>query len=271
LPKLPPFESFGNITPPITAKNIITVGAINSDDDEVTEFSSWGPTKDGRLKPDVVAAGCEKGGDHTIISTIQPDGYSGMCGTSMAAPATSGAIALMIQRHAKLNAGTLMPSSYKAVIIHTALDLGTPGPDYRTGFGKLAVKPAIELIGERKVTESHIETTNQAKAALLTVPANMRELKASLVWDDAPGSPASTIALVNDLDLQLTSPSGKVHLPLALDPRRPAEPARPAADRINVMEQVVVREPEPGAWKVQVRGFAVPLPPQDFSLAVSFR
>jgi hypothetical protein len=76
---------------------------------------------------------------------------------------------------------------------------------------------------------------------------------------------------VNDLDLQLTAPSGQIHLPLSPDPQRPQIAARETADHVNVVEQVLVSNPEPGLWKIQVRGFAVPVPPQAFSLAVTFR
>jgi len=44
---------------PGAGKNTISVGGINSDDDSMTLFSSWGPTNDGRLKPEIVAPGCE--------------------------------------------------------------------------------------------------------------------------------------------------------------------------------------------------------------------
>src|SRR6185437_9320858 len=76
------FESVGNerqgnntrcgqeftIGPPASAKDSIAVGAINADDKSITDFTSFGPTKDGRLKPDIVAPGCTS--NHTgIIST----------------------------------------------------------------------------------------------------------------------------------------------------------------------------------------------------------
>ena len=48
---MPPYLNYANIPPPATAKNVIAVGATNSDDDSMTTFSSWGPLDDGRLKP----------------------------------------------------------------------------------------------------------------------------------------------------------------------------------------------------------------------------
>ena len=63
--------AFSTITSPATAKNSVVIGAINSNNNSMTYFSSWGPTDDGRVRPDIVAPGCQGGGDHGITSTRQ--------------------------------------------------------------------------------------------------------------------------------------------------------------------------------------------------------
>ena len=100
------------ITPGV-GKNVITIGACESERqvlyiyedgaDAMADFSSRGPTEDGRYKPDVVAPG-------TWISStksrLAPDGnewigidehYTYMGGTSMASPIATGAAATLIQ------------------------------------------------------------------------------------------------------------------------------------------------------------------------------
>ena len=66
---------YGVVAPPGTAKNVITVGAINSDDGAMTVFSAWGPTDDGRLKPDLVAPGSQAGGDLGVTSALPGNRY----------------------------------------------------------------------------------------------------------------------------------------------------------------------------------------------------
>ncbi|MEM7820501.1 MAG: S8 family serine peptidase, partial [Candidatus Aenigmatarchaeota archaeon] len=102
-----------------TAKNSLTVGALNSNDNSMTSFSSWGPTDDGRIKPDVVAPGCQVGGDGGINSTYPTNTYSVMCGTSMASPAVSGVVALMHQAYRVNHSGAdPKPATDKAILIH---------------------------------------------------------------------------------------------------------------------------------------------------------
>jgi len=91
----------------------------------MTSFSSWGPTDDGRIKPDLMAPGCQTTGDFGVTSTTVGGTYEVKCGTSMAAPVVTGVVALMRQRWGQaLPSPDLLPSTIKGILINTATDLG---------------------------------------------------------------------------------------------------------------------------------------------------
>ena len=124
----------------------ITVGATDVND-KVASFSSRGPSKikdaDGNFlqKPDVSAPGKD------IISAGKTgDQYVKMSGTSMATPAVSGVIALLLQKFPNLNA-----EQVRVVLAKSSLDIDAPGYDLNTGHGRVdavkALATAQELFG----------------------------------------------------------------------------------------------------------------------------
>jgi len=269
----PFYINYGNILPGgQTAKNTITVGAINSDDSNMTDFSSWGPTDDGRIKPEVVAPGDETAGESAIRSTLPGGGYGLMSGTSMAAPVVSGSIALMLERYRQMcptsgaaNGGRPLPSTYKALLIHTARDLFNVGPDYMSGYGAIDVKAAIEMI------PLHVEGSvdnGGVNEYQIAISRQNEPLKVTLVWDDKPAAANAGITRVNNLDLELEDPTGTIHYPWVLDSNNPSNPATTGVDNINVVEQVSVEiQPNmPGVWIIRVKGSSVPQGPQSYSL-----
>ena len=65
-----PFANYTTLNHPKSAKNIIAVGAIDSFNNAMSDYSSWGPTLDGRIKPDVVASGQNNGTMNNGVSQI---------------------------------------------------------------------------------------------------------------------------------------------------------------------------------------------------------
>jgi len=189
----------------------------------------------------------------------------------MAAPAVSGALAILMEAHDSGGDGgiDLLPSSYRALLTHGAQDIEQKGPDFRTGFGKVDIVRSLKLLSDSALTQSTIDETGQKRVATLNVPNGARKLKVTLVWDDAPASPNALVSLVNDLDLRLSSPNQQ-QFPWVLDPTRPNEPATAGIDHVNVVEQVEVEDLGTGPWSIEIAGAAVPVPPQPFSLVVSF-
>ncbi|UCF33840.1 MAG: S8 family serine peptidase [Phycisphaerales bacterium] len=265
--------TYHTTAPPACAKNHITVGAMNSNDDSVTYFTSWGPTDDGRLKPDLSAPGCQSDGDGTVTScsSSSDTAYTGKCGTSMACPTAAGVTALVLQDFRNQFPGEPdpLPSTMKALLVQNVEDLENPGPDYKTGYGIIRAQPTVDFMRMGYFLEGEV---GQDESYLFLVYAETGdpELKITLTWDDPPGTPNVYPNLVNDLDLIVTSPSSVRHYPWTLDPENPsADAVQTVEDHANNIEQVYVLDPEPGAWQVEVFGYAVPQGPQLFSACAS--
>jgi len=125
-----------SIVIPGSAKNVITVGAID-EEGNIFDRSSRGPTLDGRVKPDLVTLGVD------VMSALagSVDRESSMTGTSMAVPQVSGSIAVLLQAH-----GDLTPADVKRILVSTSDDLGTPGPDNIFGNGALNLSRSLSMI-----------------------------------------------------------------------------------------------------------------------------
>ncbi|MCB2229182.1 S8 family serine peptidase [bacterium] len=261
--------SYNTVTPLPTSKNVIAVGSINSNNDVISSFSSFGPTDDGRVKPDVVGPGCESGGG--ITSTFPNGGYYSMCGTSMSCPAVTGTMALIFERWDQaVGTGTPLSSTIKGILINTAQDLGAVGPDYAYGHGKVDGVAAVEKIGfgEGSYVESDI-STGTSHLYDLTIPGGTPKLKVTVVWDDPGGTVSSSQNLINDIDLVLIDPFNGEEYPWVLDPQNPSAPATRSDDHLNNVETVEVDNPTPGLWKARVSGFNIPNGPQSYSIIFS--
>ena len=262
---------YGCINPPKPAKNILVVGATNSDNDTMTEFSSWGPVDDGRLRPDVTAPGCEDAGEGFIRSTLpnQLYGGNGWCGTSMATPAVSGSVALLLEAFRTRHGGPdPAPSLMKAMLCATATDLGNPGPDYIFGHGRINTRAAAKaILGDTQFQfqisqDEVVEFPFHVPGGLISIP----RLTVLIAWDDPDAVPNAQPALVNDIDLLLIDPIGQEVRPWVLNPALPSLPAVRGVDSLNNVENVGIDSPIAGTWVARVIGTNVPEGPQLVSL-----
>lgn len=249
---------FDSLSPDSTALNTIVVGAV-SPTGSPQGFSSVGPTEDGRLKPDIMADGVE------VRSTTPYNEYAPMTGTSMATPGVTGALALLAEHDHKLHPGRRWaPDWLRGVIMHTALDIVHPGPDYFTGWGVLDVEAAAKVLSDDVASENRMILRDWVRQGdvrefPIEVSAGQPELRVTLSWMDSPFNQLNTVKrLVQDLDLELVDPSGTVHYPFTLDAAHPArEAVQTRPNRSDNLEQARIANPAAGSWKIRVRGHSV--------------
>jgi hypothetical protein len=247
-----------------TGKNILTVGSMNYVTYGIGGGSSWGPVADGRIKPEIVASGVD------VISTTSYNNYAAFIGTSMASPTAAGILALIVERYRQLHGGQYPDGALlKALVTNSADDLGNPGPDFTFGFGMINARTTVEALEQNHYFSGTVANNGSQQFTIPALPTGAYQLKILLYWTDPPAQPMAAAALVNDLDLQVTDPSGTSHLPLILDPSPGgvSANAKEGADHVNNIEQVVITNPVSGNYTLNVAGNSVPDGPQSFYLA----
>lgn len=258
------------VGPGATAKNGIAVGAVD-DNGDMTSYSSWGPTDDGRIKPTVVADGGDSGG--FVRSTEPGNNYGSKAGTSMAAPAVSGVILLLNQQFNRTFGYAPEPATEKALLVHNADDLGRTGPDYKYGWGLVNATASVDYVraaGKRELIRTgRLADTGDNKSFQVSVPGG-EAAKFTLVWNDYPGTSGTGKALINDLDLVVKNSTGGRKYPWTLSWSERTEPAdRNREDEVNVVEQVKIGSADPSGYTVTVDAESMPQPSQEFTLLMS--
>ena len=268
------------------AKNILTVGAIElissipekATDVDISDFSAWGPTDDGRIKPDIVGVGT------SLLSTSNSSNtsYATLSGTSMSSPQVSGSLFLLQQLYNRLNKNTFMRSAtLKGLALHSAMDVGAVGPDYQTGWGLLDMEKAggILLNADQSnlILEGTLANTKTEKRTF--VASGKGDLTATLAWTDPEGDVIElttkalnnrTPKLVNDLDIKITDDNGS-YLPFILDPEKPQNVATTGDNIRDNIEKIIIKGAVPGksyALTISHKG-TLKNDKQDFSLLVS--
>jgi serine protease AprX len=265
------------------AKNFLTVGAVSdvlnyqdASDVNMSTFSSWGPTDDGRIKPEVVAKGV------SVRSTTFTDDTSNgfKSGTSMASPAVAGVALLLQQHYFNVSSSFMRSASLKGLIIHTADEAGfEPGPDYEYGYGLVNAGKAAELINDKAISLAVIDelTLLNGTDYTRTIIANgVENLKFSISWTDRAYPTANSGTedpdvnyLVNDLDIKV-SKDGIDYFPWKLDKTDPFMPAtNNSTNDVDNYERIDIQNPS-GVYTITVshKGTLVG-GSQNFSLIVS--
>ncbi|MBY0555067.1 S8 family serine peptidase [bacterium] len=212
----------------------ITESMLSDDINGIAMFSSRGPTADGRTKPDIVAPGTNilsvKSQQKTaeVLWGAYNNDYVYSGGTSMACPLTAAGAAIARQMLIeKMSQAKPSAALVKAYLLHTATEMfpgqyGNVGaargqeiltlrPNNDEGYGRVNMAQVVALgtSGSLMIADSKGVATGETETAKFTV-SKAGNLVVNIVWTDAPGSVNASKALVNDLDLEVVLPNGKV-------------------------------------------------------------
>ena len=265
------------------AKNCLTIGAVSSvtnyiDPSSVvmSSFSSWGPTDDGRIKPEVVAKGV------SVFSSVATSdtSYDTYQGTSMASPAVAGSCILLQQHYNNLFSNYMRSSTLKGLVMHTAKEAGFyDGPDYEFGWGLVDNVAAANLVTAKAtgaaVIDELILNNNSTYTRTLTVD-NPSNIKVSICWTDPAPTAFNTGVtdpnvsyLVNDLDLKITK-NQEIFYPWSLNKNLPSDPAtKTGTNNVDIFERIDL-ENASGLYTITVSHKGIlPGSGQRFSLIIS--
>lgn len=273
----------GTLVAEANSKNALVVGAVENPRPafgaysdswrDVADFSSRGPAADGRMKPDLVAPGTAVISTRSSLtpSNFEPNRYyTRMDGTSSAAALVAGSAALLREYFVSTDSkGPPSASLIKAALVNGAVRLGHSRA--QEGYGLADIQGTVLSLRNGAVLyDDHKNGLDQGGYTEYIYMAEEASgpLKVTMAWTDppaAPGTPGNS--LVNDLDLIVTGPDGRVYYGNDFDRQ-----GRP--DRLNNLEQVYIDKPQPGSYliKVAAAGVKVDAAPekpgvgQDFSI-----
>jgi hypothetical protein len=158
-------------------------------------------------------------------------------------------------------------------------------PNGDQGWGIMRLDSALHVPGDPEniwIEDGDTVTTGAAKTYSVNVANPLGGLKIVLDWTDPAAAEGSNPALINDLDLVVTSPHGLAYkgnviigngtsppVPslFKLDYPPQSVPLVGSPDRRNVEEVFTLPQPEVGTWTITVTGFNVPSGPQAFALS----
>ena len=294
--------SVGSVSTPATAKSVLAIGAAEHDNNgdmveyATMDYSSRGPTQDGRIKPEIYVPTNENGpcgGDpwHPCSNTA----YNAAGGTSNACPTATGGMALIRQYYTdgfyptgtKTSSDAFNPTSalMRASVVNGAIEKNGQHshtnaynswawPNNDQGFGYMDIHNSLVFQGDAKKLYADDHTvglsTGQTVEYYFDVVDTSMPFKATLAWTDYPGTPGAGTELVNNLDMTIEGPGGSYKGNVFKTSGSPHESTTGGvADAKNTIEQFFLSVPTPGGYTIKITATNIAQDTQPFALVVN--
>lgn len=264
------------VSPPSTAKNVLTVGASTTGRiytvGQVASFSSRGNTLDGRIKPDVVAPGVQICAARAEEAQY-PAGpscsnarhgnndpmYMKADGTSAATPVAAGATVLVRQfLRTQMNLNQPRSDLIRAILINGAKDIGSSDiPNADEGWGQIdlqrSIYPTSGILALNTFYDQDQSLTPGYSYLYTYSIDGAYGISVTLVWNDREGSSSgsqSSARLVNDLDMLVTAPDGTTYKGNVFS--NGFSTTGGSYDSLNNVERVKMGATQSGNWTIQI-------------------
>ncbi|HEX04035.1 MAG TPA: hypothetical protein ENH10_02625, partial [Bacteroidetes bacterium] len=235
----------------------MTVGAVNDvlnytgpGSVLMSSFSSYGPTDDGRIKPDIVANGVN------LRSTGEANNtdYATMSGTSMSSPSAAGTLNLLFIHYDNVFGEEPLSTTLRGLVLHTADECGSwDGPDYRYGWGLMNALAAADHITWASVNSPAIQERELEDGSTYVQDLARfqdEDIRVTIIWNEPMGPNHAipgdqTPVLVNDLDIRLEdADNGTIYYPWVLGGiDNPDTPATTGDNIVDNVEQIWIEAP----------------------------
>ena len=237
------------------AKNSLSVGAVH-DSGLVADFSSHGPTADGRLAPSVVGTGVDL---TSATGSASPSGTKTLTGTSMASSSVSGVAALLMQARpefqnraalarARLMASAIRPDVYLESRAALPED-NTDGPGtFQNQYGLGLVSARTSLLSNDEpggwfIGSASSRPDNDSYEYIdIEVPEDATRLDIVLTWDEPPAD-ILTRSVLNNLDLWADR---------GADCGEGACGEHSSRSEVDNVEWLLIRDPAAGTYRIKV-------------------
>lgn len=257
--------------PEAVAKNVLTVGAIYQNVNGYQSFqdivldnkSAFGPTDDGRIKPEVVAP------SDTLFtpSSVSDTGYTTISRTSAATAVVSGMALLLKSYFNHAFCRNPLSSTLRGLIIHTSDRFGH-APDYKTGFGAVNAYKAAKLLQDDSALCGggyYVREYTLYQGQRLMIPLKSKandSIRVTIAWTDPhlDALPVNaqvinnrTSRLVNDLDIRIFSENhANTFFPYVANPDQPQLPAVHADNSVDNVEMIELPSNQHGDFILQI-------------------